>query len=173
MSTTQNPSTNPSTSSAIPTTQAPDITTMANTINALVQSNVTSRVKLREPNMFNGSDPKKLCTFLLHCKLNFQDRPDLFPGGTTKVNYVLSYLNGSALECFEPGLLDLTMPTWASNFNLFIAELEANFRTYDPVGEEEAELKGLHMQENHQATKYFIKFTQLAARVQWGQAALL
>ena len=29
------------------------------------------------------------------------------------------------------------------------------------------------MQENHQATKYFIKFTQLAARVQWGQAALL
>ena len=29
------------------------------------------------------------------------------------------------------------------------------------------------MQESHQATKYFIKFTQLATRVQWGQAALL
>ena len=30
------------------------------------------------------------------------------------------------------------MPTWASNFNLFVAQLEANFGTYDPVGEAEA-----------------------------------
>ena len=43
----------------------------------------------------------------------------------------------------------------------------------DPVGEVEAKLEGLRMQENHQATKYFIKFTQLATRVRWGQAALL
>ena len=65
------------------------------------------------------------------------------------------------------------MPTWASDFDLIFVELEANFGTYDPVGEAEDKVEGLHMQENHQATKYFIKFTQLAARVQWGQAALL
>ena len=65
------------------------------------------------------------------------------------------------------------MSAWASDFDLFVTELEANFRTYDPVGEAEAELEGLRMQENHQATKYFIKFTQLATHVQWGQAALL
>ena len=35
------------------------------------------------------------------------------------------------------------------------------------------ELEGLCMQENHQAMKYFIKFMQLAAHVQWGKAALL
>ena len=29
------------------------------------------------------------------------------------------------------------------------------------------------MQENHQATKYFIKFTQLSSHVYWGEAALL
>ena len=65
------------------------------------------------------------------------------------------------------------MPAWASDFDLFVVELEANFGTYDLVGEAEAELKGLCMQENHQAMKYFIKFTQLATRVQWGQAALV
>ena len=63
---TQNASVNPSTSSAVPTTQAPDIAAMANAINALVQSNIPSRVKLREPDTFNGSDPKKLRTFLLY-----------------------------------------------------------------------------------------------------------
>ena len=99
-------------------------------------------------------------------RLDFQDE-------TTKVNYVLSYLKGSALDCFEPGLLDLIEPTWCSNFDLFSEELEANFGTFNPVGEAEAELKGLCMQENHQATKYFIKFTQLSSRVYWGKAALL
>ena len=43
---------------------------------------------------------------------------------------------------------------------------------YDPIAEAEAELEGLHMQE-HQATKYFVTFMQLASRVQWGKAALL
>ena len=146
---TQNPSANPSTSSAIPGTHALDITAMANAINALVQSSVPSRVKLREPDTFDGSNPKKLRTFLLHCKLNFRDCPDLFPDGNTKVNYVFSYLKGSALECFKPGLLDPTMPVWASDFDLFITELEANFGTYDPIGKAEAKLEGLQIGRAH------------------------
>src|SRR6266481_8238865 len=63
-------------------------------------------------------------------------------------------------------------PTWLSDFHLFIQELEDNFRSYNPVGEVEAELEGLHMQDNHQATKYFIQFMQLASHVHWGKAAL-
>ena len=146
---------------------------MANAINDLVKYNLPSRVKIREPDPFDGSDPKKLHTFLLQCKLNFQDHKDLFQDETTKVNYVLSYLKGSALDCFDPGLLDPIEPAWCSDFDLFSDELEANFSTFDPIGEAEAELEGLCMQENHQATKYFIKFMQLSSRVYWGEAALL
>ena len=172
-----NPSAGPSSApSAIPATGNPqpiDVTIMVNTINDLVKSNLPSRVKIREPNPFNGSDPKKLFTFLLQCKLNFRDRKDLFQDETTKVNYVLSYLKGSALDCFEPGLLDPIEPAWCSDFNLFSDELEANFGTFDPVWEAEAELKGPRMQENHQAMKYFIKFMHLSSHVYWGEAALL
>ena len=115
---------------------------MANTINDLVKSNLPSRIKIREPDPFDNSNPKKLHTFLLQCKLNFQDCKDLFQDETTKVNYVLSYLKGSALDFFEPGLLDPIKPTWCSNFDLFSEELEANFSTFDPVREAEAELEG-------------------------------
>src|SRR5882672_8747260 len=96
----------------------------------------------------------------------------MFKSGTAKVNYMLSYLKGSALDCFEPTLLNTNEPKWLSDLTLFIKELEANFRTYDPISEAEAELEALRMHNSHQATKYFIKFQQLASCVQWGEATL-
>src|SRR5882724_11476235 len=51
-----------------------------------------SKLKLREPNPFNGSDSQKLCTFILQCKLNFREHPNQFQNDATKVNYILSYL---------------------------------------------------------------------------------
>ena len=146
---------------------------MIKAIDAIIKSNILSKVKLRNPDAFDRSNPRKLQTFLLQCKLNFCNRQDHFQDDSVKVSYVLSFLKGTVLECFEPRLLADNEPAWLSNFGLFVQELESNFGTYNPVGEAEAELEALRMQENHQATKYFIKFTQLAARVQWGEAALL
>src|SRR5882724_5551378 len=96
----------------------------------------------------------------------------MFKSDTAKVNYMLSFLKGSALDCFEPALLDPNEPIWLSDLTLCIEELETNFGTYNPVGEAEAELEALRMHDSHQATKYFIKFQRLASRVQWGEAAL-
>ena len=42
-----------------------------------------------------------------------------------------------------------------------------NFGTFKLKGGAEAELKQLHMQENHQAMKYFIKFQWLATHIKW------
>src|SRR5882724_2288996 len=129
----------------------------------VLRTNNSSKPKLREPEPFDGSNSRKLRTFILQCKLNFQDHKDLFEDDTDKVNYVLSFLIGTALDCFESAILDPIKPPWLWDFNLFLEELKANFRTYNPVGEAEAELKGLCMHESHQAMKYFIKFQQLAA----------
>src|SRR6266481_4757442 len=150
-----------------------DAEALASAIDQVVKSNLPNKVKLWDPDTFDGSNTWKLCTFILQCKLNFHDHSDLFQDDRMKVNYMLSYLKGTALDCFEPVLLETPKPMWLSDFALFLGELEASFSSYDPVGEAEAELEGLCMQENHQATKYFIKFMQLAARVQWGEAALL
>ena len=101
-------------------------------------SNTHSKSKLQEPDPFDGFNSWKLCTFMLKCKLNFQDCPDLFTNDIAKVNYTLSFLKCSALDCFEPALLDLNEHNWLSDFQLFIEELKNNFRTYDPVSEAEA-----------------------------------
>src|SRR6266481_1341414 len=150
-----------------------DAEVLASAIDRVVKSNLPNKVKLQDPDLFDGSDTWKLHTFVLQCKLNFRDHSDLFQDDTTKVNYMLSYLKGMALDCFEPTLLEMPEPAWLSDFALFLEELEASFSSYGPVSEAEAKLEGLRLQENHQAMKYFIKFMQLAARIQWGKAALL
>jgi len=162
-----NPVTWPTTHPPTPITNSQaDATAIAEAIGKVLKTN-NSKPKLREPDPFDGSDPCKLRTFILQCKLNFWDRKDAFEDDSDKVNYVLSYLKGTALDCFESAILDPIEPLWLSDFDLFIEELEANFGTYNPIGEAEAELEGLQMHDSHQATKYFIKFQQLATCVQW------
>src|SRR5882724_8756230 len=149
-----------------------EATAFAEAIGKVLKTNSSSKAKLREPDPFDGSDSRKLLTFILQSILNFRDLKDLFEDDTDKVNYVLSFLKGTALDCFKSAILDPVEPAWLSDFDLFLEELEANFGTYDPVGEAEAKLEGLQMHDSHQAMKYFIKFQQLAACVQWGDAAL-
>ena len=69
-----------------------------------------SRTKVRKPDTFNGTDPKKLCTFFVQCELNFQDRPKAFRTDRAKVTFAQSYLKGMALEWFEPDLLGMEDP---------------------------------------------------------------
>ena len=141
-----------------------DARLLAQAVDAIVKSNVP-KARPREPGSFNSSDSHKLRTFILQWRLNFRECPDLFQDGTSKVNYMLSCLKGSTLECFKPALLDSVEPPWLSNFDLFLEELQTNFGVYNPVGEAEAKLEEFHMQENHHAMQYFIKFMQLATRV--------
>src|SRR5882724_8098311 len=157
---------------SVPTTQDQEASAFIKAISMIISNDSVSKPKLWEPDPFDSSDSRKLRTFILQCKLNFRDRKDLFEDDTNKVNYVLSFLKGTALDCFESGVLDPVEPAWLLDFDLFLEELEANFGTYDPVSEAEAKLEGLRMHESHQAMKYFIKFQQLAPCVQWGDAAL-
>src|SRR6266481_7190290 len=72
-----------------------DAEALASTIDQVVKSNLPNKVKLWDPDPFDGSDTWKLHTFILPRKLNFQDHSDLFQDDTTKVNYMLSYLKGT------------------------------------------------------------------------------
>ena len=107
-------------------------------IDAMIKSNLPSRVKLREPNTFDGSDPKKLHSFLLQGKLNFWDWKDLFQDDTMKVNYVLSYLKGIALVCLNMDCWKANEPAWLSDFDLFSQELLA---LLIPLGKPKPNLK--------------------------------
>jgi len=104
-----------------------EATAFAEAIGKVLKTNNSSKPKLWGPDPFDGSNSHKLRTFILQCKLNFQDCKDLFEDETNKVNFVLSYLKGTALDCFKPAILDPIEPLWLLDFDLFVEELKANF----------------------------------------------
>ena len=85
---------------------------------------------------------------------------------------MLSYLKGTALDWFEPSLTSGKSLPWLDDYSNFIGELKNNFRPHDPKGKAEADLKNLKMHDNQCIMKYLVDFNCLAARVEWGNAAL-
>ena len=132
----------------------------------------TAQTKVREPDVFNGSDTRKLQPFLVQCTLNFHNHPDTFTSNSDKVIFALSYLKGTTLDWFEPSLTSGKSPPWLDNYSDFVGELKNNFGPHDPEGEAEADLKNLKMRDNQRIVKYLVNFNRLAARVQWGDTAL-
>src|SRR6202035_1484025 len=151
---------------------------LANAIRLLAQ-NVGSkpkgnRTKVREPDTFDGSDPKKLRPFILQLELNFRDRPENYLDDENKVNFALSYLKGAALDYFEPEITEprALPPDWLFDYDTFKEELRLNFGPYDPVEDVESELTNLRMLSDQRLTEYIVKFYQVAHQVRWGDAPL-
>ena len=61
----------------------------------------TKRAKAKEPDTFDGTDPRKLNNIILLCNLYFRSNPT-YSNDSAKVTFALSYLRGMALEYFEP-----------------------------------------------------------------------
>jgi len=137
----------------------------------------SSRAKVRKPDTFNGTDPKKLRTFLVQCELCFQDRAKAFRLDRAKVTFAQSYLKGMTLEWFEPDLLNsgdpADRPRWMDSWVHFVAELQSTFGPHDPITDAEHQLKHLQMKDAHHVTWYIVDFNRLASQVQdYGDGAL-
>ena len=130
------------------------------------------KVKAKEPDTFDGSDPKKLNNFILLCNLYFRNNP-AYEDDTNKVTLALSYLRGTALEFFEPSLLDDDeYPVWMDNWSAFVRTLRTQFGPIDPTADAEDAINNLKMQDNQKIVKYNIEFNKFAVRTHWDDQVL-
>ena len=107
------------------------------------------KVKVWEPDTFDGTDPCKLRDFLIFCNLHFHNCPHVFSSDEKKILFMLSYLKGAAINWFKPGLMDPTNSAhWMWDFPTFINELESNFGPHHPIGDAEKALTELTMKEH-------------------------
>ena len=105
----------------------------------------THRAKAKEPNTFDGSDPKKLNNFILLFNLYFRINP-AYSDDAWKVTFTLSYLCGTALEYFESSILDSdNTPDWMDDWSAFLRTLRVQFGPIDPTTDAEDRIDNLKM----------------------------
>ena len=120
--------------------------------------------KAKEPDTFDGSDPRKLNSFILQCKLFFADN-DNYSDDHAKVTFALSYLRGTTLEFFEPFIIDnINEPDFMSDFSDFIGLLRSESGPIDPTSEAENLLDNFRMHDNQKLLKYNVEFQRLAIK---------
>ena len=91
----------------------------------------------------------------------------------TKVNFALSYLRGTALEYFEPSILNSDdFPAWMDNWSAFVRTLRVQFGPVDPTADAEDGIDNLKMQENQHIVKYNVEFNRLSICTSWDEGVL-
>ena len=132
----------------------------------------TRKPKSKEPDTFDGSDPKKLNNFILLCDLYFHGNSAYFDD-SAKVTFALSYLEGTALEYFKPTLLNSDeLPNWIDNYSTFICTLHTQFGPVNPTADAKDVIDHLRMLDSHRILKYNIDFNRLAVRMHWDDSVL-
>ena len=119
-------------------------------------------VSVRPPDTFDGSDQKKLQNFLLLLSIFFQSQPRRFSTDQHKVLFAISYLKGTPLDYFGPGIqaadLGEPEPLWLDDYPEFVRELKDNFGDQDPKGTAQTRLATLYMKHDQKFAEYLVKF---------------
>jgi hypothetical protein len=132
------------------------------------------RVKTRDPDPYDGSDPSKLRAFLSQCRLTFRSRPNDFANNQIKITYAVSWLKGTALRWYEPNLVldEEDLPDYALYWCDFEEALKATFGEPDPVTSATTKLDNLIMKDHHHITRYNVEFNEHAALMGYNDQAL-
>ena len=136
------------------------------------ETNTRGKTKVKEPDTFDGSDPRKLNNFILLCNLYFRNNPS-YSDDDARVTFALSYLRGIALEYFEPAILEADeTPDWMDNWSAFIRTLRIQFGPIDPTADAEDGIDNLKMRENQCIVKYNVDFNHFAVQTGWDDSIL-
>ena len=103
--------------------------------------------QVKQPDTFDGSDPKKLNNFILLCNLYFHNNP-AYSEDDAKVTFSLTLLWGTALEFFEPMLSTDQNLSWENDWKDFICVLCNQFRSINPTADAEDNIDNLRMKDN-------------------------
>ena len=130
---------------------------------------ITSKAK--EPDTFDGSDPKKLNNFILLCNLYFRNN-SAYSDDNAKVTFALTHLRGTALEYVEPLLNAEDDLTWEDDWQEFVRMLRTQFGPIDPTADAEDNIDNLKMKDNQRILKYNVEFNRLAVQTGWDDSVL-
>ena len=134
-------------------------------------------VKPRTPDVFDGSDPSKLDTFIFQCSIYLAACAEDFSDHTSRVAFMLSYLLDTPLDWFQSELSHAishggTLPPWYSSLPKFLAELRRLFGPHNAIDDATTALESLEYRDAGKATRYTLDFNRYSRYTGWNNQAL-
>ena len=160
----------------LPAGISPDVMAILQVLATLLaprrDSEPKEKVKIRDPDPFDESEPDKLQNFLFQCQLEFKGKPSTYRSDEARIYYAISFLKGSALDFFEPAVLDKTETyNFLLSWPTFKNKLVDNFGSSYPEDEAKNSLEALHFEDEGKATKFFVQFAEYKSRTRWNDRA--
>ena len=137
------------------------INTIHHLSNTLGRPPIAPSVKVRVPDVFDGTNPHQLHYFLFQCRLYFCSGPTLFKSDVDKVNFAMTYVSGVvqdwlqvALEQEDQGVHHAWLYSWPS----FVKEMHTCFGIPDVVVEAAHSLDHLRINPDDRIATYNVAF---------------
>lgn len=128
-----------------------------------------SLLRVPLPDKFAG-DRSKFRGFLNQCQLYFNMQPHHFPVDSIKTGFIITLLQGEALDWVSP-LLEKNDPI-LNSYSEFITQLKTIFEESDRITTAEIALDRLY-QNNLSASAYAAKFQSISSDTEWNEPALM
>ena len=125
-------------------------------------------VKVRVPDVFNGTDPHQLHHFLFQYRLYFCSGLTLFKSDVDKVNFAMTYMSGVVQDWLQVALEQEYQGVhyaWLYSWPSFVKEIHTCFGIPDIVAEAAHFLDHLHMNPDDWITIYNIAFLRYSAEL--------
>ena len=119
--------------------------------------------KIRDPDLFDGTDRAKLNTYKSQTKNKILGNASEFPDEPTKVRYAVSYLSGAAYKWAEPQVNSTGTWIWGT-LDEFFTTLDTAYNDPDQARTAEWEIERLK-QGKHSCSLHYANFTSLASKI--------
>jgi len=169
---------NPVISQSNPSVHPPSaniVNTLCHLSNTLGRPPIAPPVKVRVPDVFDGTDPHQLHRFLFQCRLYFRSGPTLFKSDVDKVNFAMTYVSGVVQDWFQVALEQEDQDVhhaWLYSWSSFVKEMHTYFGIPDVAAKSAHSLDHLCMNPDDRIATYNVAFLWYSAHLQWTESAL-
>jgi len=130
---------------------------------------------VREPDLFSSGSPDELRAFIFQYQIYFRACEGEFTENTERIFFAISYLQGVALDYFEPFINEAEPHQnfdFLEEWSAFVQKLSNLFRSYLPEDDDEDAIVAIPFSNDGKAINYFIQFAKFQNCIRWDNRSL-
>jgi hypothetical protein len=134
--------------------------------------NKESKLNLKLPSSFNGTDQRKWKLFLAECMVHFQVKPATYKDDSSKIAFTAALLDGFALTHYTTTLQQNPKDLFFHHWRTFVEHMGAMFGLVNQRAQAQQRVHHMRMREDERFANFLTKFQDDAFDCGFNETAL-